>query len=67
LSDGNPAYSLTSWDPNDDHVWTIATASGGITGFAADKFTVNSSSFARYNSMSATAPSAFRLAAIIFN
>lgn len=51
LSAGNLPYSLTGWDPNDDHVWTMATASGGITGFAADKFTVNSSSFARYNSM----------------
>ncbi len=51
LSAGNVPYSLTGWDPNLDHVWTIATASGGITGFAADKFSVNSANFARYNSI----------------
>jgi hypothetical protein len=34
---------LSGWDPNIDHVWTIATASGGISGFAADKFTVDAS------------------------
>jgi autotransporter-associated beta strand protein len=35
--------SATNFDSTQSYTWTIATASGGITGFAADKFLINTS------------------------
>jgi fibronectin-binding autotransporter adhesin len=35
--------SATNFDPLANYSWTIATAAGGITGFAADKFLITSS------------------------
>ena len=42
LSGINPDVSgnATNFNSSQDYTWTIATASGGIAGFAADKFTV---------------------------
>jgi fibronectin-binding autotransporter adhesin len=39
---GTPDTSgpAANFDPTQNYTWTIATAAGGITGFAADKFTV---------------------------
>jgi len=51
LSTGNEAFNLSNWDPSVDYTWTIATASGGITGFAANKFTVDDRNFTRFNNV----------------
>ena len=51
LTADNELGLVSGWNPLVDHTWTIATASGGITGFSADKFAVDSSVFAAYNSI----------------
>ncbi|MBU6223106.1 MAG: autotransporter-associated beta strand repeat-containing protein, partial [Planctomycetes bacterium] len=35
--------SATNFDSSQNYTWTIVTATGGITGFAADKFRINTS------------------------
>ena len=42
LSSANPVTSgsATNFSPTQNYTWKIATASGGITGFAADKFSI---------------------------
>ncbi|OHE82962.1 MAG: hypothetical protein A3G75_09330 [Verrucomicrobia bacterium RIFCSPLOWO2_12_FULL_64_8] len=37
--------SLPDFDPNTQYQWTVLTASGGITGFAASNFLIDSSAF----------------------
>lgn len=44
LNDGNPGAA--DFGPDSSQSWIIATASGGITNFSADKFTVDASAFA---------------------
>jgi autotransporter-associated beta strand protein len=51
LTSANELGLVSGWNPNDDHTWTIATASGGISGFSADKFIVDASTFTAYNSV----------------
>jgi fibronectin-binding autotransporter adhesin len=51
LTSANELGLVSGWNPNIDHTWTIATASGGISGFSADKFTVDASTFTAYNSV----------------
>lgn len=38
-----PYTSDTTWGPGEDHTWTIAT--GGISGFSADKFVIDDTNF----------------------
>ncbi len=44
LPDGS-AGALTDFDPSQDYAWTFAKASGGITGFAPENFTVLTGNF----------------------
>jgi autotransporter-associated beta strand protein len=39
----NALSSLSDFDPSQSYTWKVATASGGITGFNASEFTINSS------------------------
>ncbi len=39
------APALTGWNNQKNYTWTLATAGGGVSGFAANKFTVDTSSF----------------------
>ncbi|MFA6290034.1 MAG: hypothetical protein WC661_21830, partial [Opitutaceae bacterium] len=41
--------ALSGWNNHAAQSWTIATASGGITGFAANKFTINTATFVDEN------------------
>jgi hypothetical protein len=41
--------ALSGWNSHAAQSWTIATASGGITGFAANKFTINTATFVDEN------------------
>jgi len=43
--DPNGSGSVTNFNSLTNYDWTIATASGGISNFSADKFTVDSSQF----------------------
>lgn len=43
---GDSAGVSANFNPADNYVWTIATAGGGINGFAADAFSVNTAAFA---------------------
>ena len=38
--------ALADFNPNQSYTWTILTAGGGISGFAADKFNINTAGFA---------------------
>ncbi|MEI6084907.1 MAG: autotransporter-associated beta strand repeat-containing protein [Verrucomicrobiota bacterium] len=46
LTLGNVAGLVADFDANATQTWTIATASGGVTGFAANKFNLDLSAFA---------------------
>lgn len=39
------APALTGWNNQKNYTWTLATAAGGINGFATNKFTVDASGF----------------------
>ena len=41
---GSPGQA-TNFNPAQSYTWTIATASGGVSGFAANKFTIDASAF----------------------
>lgn len=45
LSQSDQPILLSDFDARQTYHWQIASASGGITGFAADEFTINSSGF----------------------
>lgn len=45
LTTGNAAGNVINFNSAANYSYTIATASGGISGFGADKFTLNTSSF----------------------
>ena len=42
---------LTSWNPYNYYTFTLATASGGITGFDPSEFLIDTSAFANLNSL----------------
>jgi hypothetical protein len=46
LTPGNAAGLLAGFNKFTNYTWTIATASGGISNFAANKFAVDTSAFA---------------------
>ncbi len=43
--------AVDGWDPNRSYQWTLATASGGIFGFATDKFALDATAFAAANAV----------------
>ncbi len=45
LTLGNVAGAAANFTPNENHTFLIASASGGISGFSADKFTLDTSAF----------------------
>ncbi len=49
LNTSNVAGAVSGWDPHLNYTWTLATASGGITNFAANKFALDTTNFANNN------------------
>ncbi len=46
MSNSTTQGMLSSWDPNVNHTWAgFVQTTGGITGFAIDKFTIDTSNF----------------------
>lgn len=50
LTLGNVSGSVHDFNTLTSYQWLIATASGGVSGFSTDKFTLNTSSFSNPNS-----------------
>ena len=40
-----------NWNPHDSGTWTLASASGGISGFSASAFAMDTTSFVTFNSL----------------
>ncbi len=51
LTAGNVSGVVPNWNPHNNYTLTLATASGGISGFASNEFTLTTTNFANNNSL----------------
>ncbi|MCE9555123.1 MAG: autotransporter-associated beta strand repeat-containing protein [Planctomycetes bacterium] len=54
LDPSNVAGAVSNWNPHSNYTWNLATASSGITNFAANKFDVLTTNFSNFNALAGT-------------
>ncbi|MCX6916425.1 MAG: autotransporter-associated beta strand repeat-containing protein [Verrucomicrobia bacterium] len=48
---GSSAGAAANWNPRSNYRWHIATGTSAVSGFSADKFTLDTSAFTSYNDL----------------
>ena len=48
---GSSAGAAANWNPRSNYRWRIATGTSAVSGFSADKFTLDTSAFTSYNAL----------------